>query len=71
MPFCQDVKVFGFVFLYNGFINSLAPGRLELIGTHCPITPTIQSRAETGGCVSQPECFIFPPKRNRKANLLS
>ena len=24
-PFCQDVKVFCFVFLYNGFINSLAP----------------------------------------------
>ena len=23
--FCQDVKVFCFVFLYNGFINSLAP----------------------------------------------
>ena len=24
-PFCQNVKVFCFVFLYNGFINSLAP----------------------------------------------
>ena len=27
-PFSQDVNVFCFVFLYSGFINSLAPGRL-------------------------------------------